>query len=459
MKFRWLSRFPMLTLWVAATRFRWFVALGALPALAQSVPLIVPPGTPIQVSIEHRVRIKRLGEPVTARVVEPVFAFNKEVIPAGSLLLGRVARLDRADRQKRIQTIMNGDFTPQNIPQIRFDTLQFPDGTKTAVHTALASARGNVVHYTARTRRSRERSWGRTAIEGIKAGISSARQQITTAIRSPNKRDRIEEAAYGYLPYHPRFLPANTRVAPELEQPLDFGSEVLTSEQTEHVGTSLLDKVVAARLISPVSSKLVPGSKVDAIVSQPLYSQDRHLLLPEGARLEGTVVRSQPARWWRRGGNLRFTFQQLELPEEIVRNNREQRVYAMLAGVDAACSTEIAVDSEGGIKAIESNTRFIAPVIKMFIGEQSIDQDRNQGGQAQAGSRTWRALAGASGFGVVGSVASQFSSGAATGLGFYGLAWSVYRHVVARGHNVMFTADTPISVRFEEVRNVEEVSN
>ena len=133
----------------------------------------------------------------------------------------------------------------------------------------------------------------------------------------------------------------------------------------------------------------------------------------------------------------------------------QQRVYAMLSGIDAACSTEISIDTEGGIRAIESNTRFIAPIIKLFIGEQAIDQERNQGGggQSQAANRSWRALAGASGFGVIGSVASQFSAEAASGLSFYGLAWSVYRHVVARGHNVVFTPDTPIQVRFEEVHN------
>ena len=70
---------------------------------------------------------------------------------------------------------------------------------------------------------------------------------------------------------------------------------------------------------------------------------------------------------------------------------------------------EISIDTEGGIRAIESNARFIAPIIKLFIGEQAIDQERNQGGggQGQAANRSWRALAGASGFGVIGSVASR----------------------------------------------------
>ncbi|MGI8962569.1 MAG: hypothetical protein ACR2IV_22990 [Bryobacteraceae bacterium] len=54
--------------------------------------------------------------------------------------------------------------------------------------------------------------------------------------------------------------------------------------------------------------------------------------------------------------------------------------------------------------------------------------------------------------GLVGSIAAQLSSEAATGIGLYGAAWSVFNHVVARGHNILLAQDTPVQIRFGAAR-------
>jgi hypothetical protein len=121
---------------------------------------------------------------------------------------------------------------------------------------------------------------------------------------------------------------------------------------------------------------------------------------------------------------------------------------AILAGVDTERISNIKVDAEGGSESVESITRFFAPALKALIGSQVFDDSQQGPGQGGQGSnRTWRTLAGASGFGVVGSVASQISRDAGTGLGFYGLGWSVFTHIVARGRNVVFMPDTPVLLR------------
>jgi hypothetical protein len=56
-------------------------------------------------------------------------------------------------------------------------------------------------------------------------------------------------------------------------------------------------------------------------------------------------------------------------------------------------------------------------------------------------------IAGASGYGVAGSVAAQASKQVATSLSFYGLAWSVFTHVVSRGHEVRVGEGTPVVIR------------
>jgi hypothetical protein len=89
-----------------------FYFLSAIPASSQIVPLVLPAGTPLQVKIEKRIRIKGVSQQIKGRVVQPVFVFNKEVIPAGSEVIGHVARLNPVNRQRRFKAVLNGDFTP-----------------------------------------------------------------------------------------------------------------------------------------------------------------------------------------------------------------------------------------------------------------------------------------------------------------------------------------------------------
>jgi hypothetical protein len=163
--------------------------------------------------------------------------------------------------------------------------------------------------------------------------------------------------------------------------------------------------------------------------------------------LIGTVVQAQPARWFRRSGRLRLRFRKIELPEPIPMTNRQLSVEATVARVDAIRKVRIKIDDEGVMKSIEPKTRFIAPAVQMFLGVNMLD-DTNKNAQSQSANRVVRAIAGASGLGVVGSIAAQFSSEAATGIGFYGAAWSVFNHVVARGHDILLVQNTPVQVRF-----------
>ena len=55
------------------------------------------------------------------------------------------------------------------------------------------------------------------------------------------------------------------------------------------------------------------GSPVRAVVSEPLFSADHHLILPAGAHLDGSVTKVVPARRLHRNGQLRFAFRQVEL--------------------------------------------------------------------------------------------------------------------------------------------------
>src|SRR5882724_12749199 len=48
----------------------------AQPAPPQTVSLTVAKGAPLQVALDQEVRLKKVGQPVHARIVEPVYAFD-----------------------------------------------------------------------------------------------------------------------------------------------------------------------------------------------------------------------------------------------------------------------------------------------------------------------------------------------------------------------------------------------
>jgi len=55
---------------------------------------------------------------------------------------------------------------------------------------------------------------------------------------------------------------------------------------------------------------------------------------------------------------------------------------------------------------------------------------------------------GGSGFGLLGAAVSQSSPYVGMAFGYYGLAWSVYSNVVARGGEVQFDKNAMIDIRF-----------
>lgn len=425
------------------------VLLAAVPACPQPVELVLAAGTPLQVSVEQRFAIKRIGEPVQARLVSPLYAFDREVVPAGSEVLGHVARLDPVGRQKRIHAMMGGDFTPLHDPAIEFDTLVFPDGTRIPIKTTVESGRGAVVRPNNDIQPREKNSVIGKAREEIRVGFINARRRITDTIQSPDKWQRLEQMGYSYLPYHPQFVPANTQVLTELAAPLVFGTTDITPEEAKTLGPPPPDSVVTARLACSVSSTSRVGETVEAVVSEPLYSDDHRLLLPAGTRLTGTVLDVEPARFWRRGGELRFAFNELELPPTVKTPQPVAAINGTVVKLKPIESGGIRVDSEGQARSVESKLRFVAPAIQGFLGVQVVDQDQTGNGQSQSTSKAWRALAGASGFGLIGTAVSQVSAAASSGLGFYGAGWSVFDHIAARGHNVVLTEGTLLEVRFD----------
>src|ERR1700726_2266591 len=77
---------------------------------APIVPLSVPSGAPLRLYLTKKIP-KRAGTPVEGKILEPVYAFDKQVIPAGSVVTGKVSQVEPVTKMLRFRAIVNGDFT------------------------------------------------------------------------------------------------------------------------------------------------------------------------------------------------------------------------------------------------------------------------------------------------------------------------------------------------------------
>src|SRR5437868_5509496 len=64
------------------------------PSQPQAIPLTVPAGTPLKVALEKELRVRRVGQELRGKLTEPVYAFDKLVVPAGTELVGKVAAIE-----------------------------------------------------------------------------------------------------------------------------------------------------------------------------------------------------------------------------------------------------------------------------------------------------------------------------------------------------------------------------
>lgn len=421
-------------------------------AAERLIQLRVDKGVPLRVIVTEKIRFKK-NQLVHARLVEAVFAFDREVAAPGSDVIGKIKSLQSVSRRTRAAAIMGGDFTPLREPEIEFDTLVLNDGRRIALQTRSTLGGGPVVRFEGT--KTRKRGKIAAAKQAARDQIDARKRKVLEAVKAPGKLERIGDALLARLPYHPQSWPKGTRLLAVLQAPLDFGIAAVSTSELSQIGMQPgADSVVHARLTTNLDSRSsIKGMTVEALLSQPLFSLDHHVLFPMGSRLRGTVLQVRPARRWHRNGQLRFAFQNIEpVLEGRERTQTLWSVEGQLDGVEAGGKDKIAMDSEGGTKVTSSKTRFIAPVLAVMLAGRALDRDHVRVNGAPTGAiqsnAGGQAIAGSVGFGLIGAVLGQISRPVATVIGFYGAAWSIYTNIVGPGREVKFPAETAIEVRF-----------
>jgi hypothetical protein len=266
-------------------------------------------------------------------------------------------------------------------------------------------------------------------------------------VLKPNKMERLKNGLLAKLPYHPQVFDVGTQFVAELKAPIHVQVPVqpaTAAPNLEQLGAHPpADTVLHARLSSELSSAdNKRGDPVEAVLTEPVYSADHHLLLPEGTRLLGSVFLATPAKRLGQNGELRFTFKEVQLASGAKSPMRGQ-----LTAADASKAANVSIDDEGGAHATESKAKYLAPLAIVLLAQATGESDNDGLNGANSSSSVNNGVAGG-GFGLLGRLLS-LSAGSrfvAYGIGYYGAARSIYSRFIARGHDVVFPRDTQIEI-------------
>jgi len=393
----------------------------------------LPAGLPLRVQVDHRYRMK-LHAPVAGYLIDPVYISDHVLLPAHTPIYGKIVHLSPVHKSTRTWALLNGDMTPLKTPQLDFNSIQLPDGTRVPLTTTAIERTAGVVHMAAQ--KKKPSLWQR-----LRAAVHAKIQSAKNSLHSQHKAEWALRFLYNQLPYHPQDIWSGTQFDVELTAPLTLPDSKATkplpiTPPNGHIPAGTIE----ARLttgISSATSKI--GTPVEAVLTQPyMDAAHQHVLLPTGTRLVGAVQKSKPARIFGRNGTLRFTFRQVQLPTGTM-----ERVHSQMAAVEGQKGQNIAVDSEGGAQANSDQGKFMDPLaLGAVAGLSTFDPASGQG----------TSLEYSNGFGLAANVVSAIYINpiAVDSLAYYALGKSITLRWVMRGHNVEFPKDTRMELNIAD---------
>jgi hypothetical protein len=416
------------------------------------VPLTVDKGFPLQVALTEKVKFK-LHERVHGKIIEPVYAFDRVVIPAGADVEGTVTGFQKGGKWKRVSSLLSGDFTPVRNPKISFDTLVLEDGTRIPIETSVEPGTDVLVRFNGDIKQKESMQPDLPATNKI-SGYADGRKQAGN--------DLVKGMLWNLAPYRPQSLPRGVRYKVTLREPLDLGSAVLGIGALDQIGSELpAGSTIYARLETPLNSRTAKlGTPVKAVLTNPVFSWDHHLIFPVGSRLVGEVEQVVPAGLLKHTGELSFKFTKIEPPVSVLLGlTSAQEIDGRLLGVQVNGElSRVRIDGEGGARIVQSKERFVAPALALFSLGRGINADAQTFGHALTGAYSGnlfsRFLMGTPGFslGLPAGIAGRMIPPVGIGLSLCSAARSLFVNILARGQEVDFPVNTPIEIRVEAAR-------
>jgi hypothetical protein len=425
------------------------IILAASPAAAQTgvepaqpaIHLAIEAGRALRVALDKRINVKQVGQPVIGRLVDAVYAYDRIVLPAGTVVNGHVARIENAPRGVRLRAILGGDFTPPRRAILEFGLLLPVDGPSIPIHTSATEGTERVVLRVADAPGSKRAARAREKIaEDVKR-----RASVVTA---PDKKERLKVAVIRALPFHPLLLAKGTTYSARLLSRLELGLVTPAAPRAGPGAVPVPESILHAQLVTAVGSATSPrGTRIEAVLTQPVFASDGALILPEGSRLSGEVTFSRRARRFHRQGQLRFLFETIQAPDR-----QSESLLASLYAVDTSQRDPVSIDDEGGTKSTHSKARFAAPALGALAlagamhGRLDYDTD-GAGPEMQYGGASSSAVGGFLGLGLFGIGVNQLGRYASVTTAALGLARTAYSTIFGKGRDISFPLDTSIQVQ------------
>lgn len=416
MKFRGTS--AVIVFFVTTTSH--FVTAQRIQILPGTV--VVSSGSDLRCRLDKGLRLTRVGEPIAARLTDPVYVGTTLVIPKGAIINGHVSSISKAPWNKRTGRLVRGDLTPPKSATVTFDRVMLFDGTGLEVHTdpSIGIAGIRTTRYMPESERP-----------GMRQKVRDALQKFS----APNKLQRVSEAVLKTLPYHPEYLEEGTIFDATLIEPAEIA---LSAQPTPMPG----DRYLHLRLQTAVNSEVIAsGTSIQAIVSEPYYDSDRILLYSAGTKLAGTVSKVSSAGWMKKNGGLLFSFDSAQTPDGTA-----NKLSATVVAVQIAGGERFSVGETGDVKGTTSRLdqlraplSFVGPAIA--IADPSLKQTAFSRGKL-----------GLAGLGLLGAGASQASTETAAGFGYFGAVKRTYEAFIGKGLDVDLPVNTPILMRVDEMQ-------
>jgi len=401
--------------------------LLSLVGRAQMTTVTIPSGYCLRVGVTKRARLQ-LGAPVEGILLSPIYVDTQLVLPAGSIVSGIISGTPPVSKNIRIWAKLDADFTPLREAIVNFNVVTLASGQVIYLDTAAHMRNASMVRFV----QPMKQPWFRKLKSMIGNEIRDARQQVT----NPGKSDRLLRLLYSQMPYHPQRIWQDSSFDANLTSPTEVvmrASPVPVAAPLDQI--QIEAPIIKARFSENLTSKTArAGDPVEAIVTEPVWDKQHRLILPEGSKLEGAVLRARPARSFGRNGSLRFAF-------HSVRNRvtPPQQLEGIVTGVEGRSNANVEVDSEGGVHARPDHNRFVAPLLLAVLAAGGHDAD---GGALQQGFAS-------NGLGVIARLVGFTANNRylATGFGVYGFAKSVVRRFLVKGHEVEFPRDTAMEAQ------------
>jgi hypothetical protein len=84
---------------------------------------------------------------IRGRVVQPVYAFDKLLIPVGTEVSGRITRIEPVSAAQRTLAVLDANFTPLRAIDVTFTELILADGKHIQIQTTVTPGSGQVIRF------------------------------------------------------------------------------------------------------------------------------------------------------------------------------------------------------------------------------------------------------------------------------------------------------------------------